>query len=410
LDTIAAELEAIFGILPSLRAASPLDANFAYKKAISLIQNLPKWKESKIIENIDEDIEEFSIEFVNQSSSLFQALLHISADLAEFGNFTDAIKVSKSLVDILSVDSVDSLDEYVTIPKILSGVQLLAELGVKQSIPLALELYQDSSQLLENYLQQIQIQADIDTKAETLGGIVKGWVDVWSGLENGIRPLISPCDLQTGLSITRITNDLLESDELKFAKTMGVGFSLESSSNNANFQEAFAILHHHLSSFYRILDKRELSIEHNSKFSSMAVAVLGRHGLSAVDFDEEGPATLFLDCLEELIDQKQIQLARDFADKFDCALFNAATNLDFAHFSANPSREEEDDIVDDDDGYQSHASEDVKERFMILCAEAGFLDLACSTYQGLIDAATDATDRFLFLTSLAKGLRMTIAN
>lgn len=392
-EYISIGLDAILISFTHLQCISPIDAHYILEEFLSLVSRLQYWNENHINQiketSNEPDIE--LMEFVNENSVLYQSLLLRATELVVLGKSEEAIIVIDSLVNILPSGHIHNYDDYLVLSKVLIGVQLLYDLLNLVNL--------ECHERLQTSINLLKEKDDIEKQIEMIGGMAMGWLTIWKEVKEEFFQTKALEYIPSLSNILIFASEILSSEKLKFSISISELFKSENEDSSVALKESLAVLHHQLYLIYDLLNQKNTANEHHEIFNSMAISVLLENGISLVDYDEDGPASLFLDCLQQLLEQGNLEQARGFAQKFDSALFLGARKLKFddaSLYNDNPLEEV----------FNTSSIHQIKQRFMYICAEAGFFDLALGIYKDLLATTPNSTSNFLYLETLAKGLRV----
>jgi hypothetical protein len=396
---LAANISGVFGTVEQFDDYCPIEVIDARQSLVDLMKKIPVWYrrlEEQYIETQDDSSAKY--ELIYESTELFHTLLRVLNVFAGQERNSEAAIVLEVLEKVLPEDSLSEHIDFEAHARIHAGLVVVAEQIAQRSEEYT-ELKSKIDARSEMIFEKLESLSDVELKARILTGLFKGYIlyskefyRVACELKDDEKKGVSlNCNDQFIKTLVGVALDFVEDPNQKLNGTIRTLSNIKS-------LEQRALLHFQLSDFAQMSGNFALHDEQMSIFTELTLSNIKNHGVSYVDYDDEGPAETLLSELEELIERDELEKAMDIARDIYKALF--FVKLDEDLFLEDMEEPEND--YDDEELTFFHPQkgiEEMKIRFMTLAASAGFLELAKDAYESCLLTTDSQDDRFeLFMT------------
>ena len=417
---LASGLYSIVEGISQLKKVSPIEGAEMDKSFQSIIAQLPVWRDTEISTLMlqGNDVSTAENIFVNECLDVYSALLSVVCEFTVKGKDAQARTALQNLHSLSPDNPISYFEDPVSLARIQIGVMLLMQKLQLSELAEFTKKEADSFKII-SHGSLIDAKFEASDLSQILIAYAVGWMNMWLGsqpenlAENtfAFRPVDKEVLPSAKLVVGRM-NQFVKSSEIRtFLRTIAISRG-ELDPEDAELLENVSTIFNHLAEFHQTLGDERRSALYHQRFLKTATIILQRTGVNPDDYDEEGPASLFLSSFEQLVAKGELKSARQYADTFYESLFlspvhlalpNLLDNLGMASYGESSDEKTEEDEADRVHG---GVSIDVKQRFMKICAMAGFFDLTRDSYFSVLDEIKNDQEQFMHLLELAGSLRV----
>ena len=385
-------IDAVIVMIAELRYTSPIDKTNAEDLLFELIGEIPDWFQEELLDRTQgTDDGTMSNQHYDaltaEASILYQSLSSFAAKLVKAEEIVDAFIVIETLEAIIPSDDLLLRDNSNIIALVSMEVLVLCQQLGKFDPYSGDSFYNAFYHRVNDMFASVEFDTiqgalNLTDRAVALSEMTKGWLKVGYHTDSIIS-----------IALEKAVKGLIQSKEFQVVTAI-------SGEENSPVVDACAVLAERFASFCRALSRNDEAEIYDRLFMDSAELSLSSVGIEEQKLYDDSTASVLLDTFERLIKEEKLSEARIVAeDLFPIFCGNTGEVMQKREYHFDS-----DEFMDDD----AEGPFEMKQRFMRLCANAGFSSLALKVYRNALTFLEEERDdaRFQLLNHLIRSLRV----